>query len=116
MAHTAGASLRVGVDAAKLAAIWEYRTSPLYSEAERIALDFALAAASQPNDVSDEMFAAMKRHWSEEQIVEIAAVVAFFGFMNRWNDTMATPLEDGPREAGEKFLAPHGWSVGKHRA
>jgi len=116
MAHTAGASLRVGVDEAKLAAIWEYRKSPLYSEAERIALDFAIAAASQPNDVSDEMFEAMKRHWNEGEIVEIVAVVAFFGFMNHWNDSMATPLEDGPRKVGEKFLAPHGWTVGKHRA
>ncbi len=116
MAHTAGASLRVGVDEAKLAAIWEYRTSPLYSEAERIALDFAIAAASQPNDVSDKMFESMKRHWTEGEIVEIAAVVAFFGFMNRWNDTMATPLEDEPREAGQKYLASHGWEVGKHRA
>lgn len=116
MAHTAGASLRIGVDTAKLAAIWEYRTSPLYSEAERIALDFALAAASQPNEVTDEMFGDMKRHWTEGAIVEIAAVVAFFGFMNRWNDTMATPLEDEPREVGEKYLASRGWEVGKHRA
>lgn len=116
MAHTAGASLRLGVDDAKLAAVWEYRTSPLYSEAERVALDFALAAASQPNDVDDDLFEQMKRHWSEGAIVEITAVVAFFGFMNRWNDTMATPLEEEPREVGEKFLAPHGWDVGKHGA
>ena len=46
MAHTAGASLRLGVDEKKLAAVWEYRTSPLYTEAERVALDFAIAAAS----------------------------------------------------------------------
>lgn len=114
MAHTAGGSLRFGIDEAKLAAVWEYRTSPLYTESERIALDFALAAASQPNAVTDDLFAAMKRHWSDVQIVEIAAVVAMFGFMNRWNDTMATPLEEEPIEVGGKFLAPHGWSVGRH--
>ena len=56
----------------------------------------------------------MKRHWSEGQIVEIAAVVALFGFMNRWNDSMATPLEEEPIEVGEKHLAQHGWNVGKH--
>ena len=50
MAHTAGAALRLGVDEAKFDAIWEFRTSPLYTEAERVALDFAIAAASQPND------------------------------------------------------------------
>jgi alkylhydroperoxidase family enzyme len=115
MAHTAGGSLRFGVEEKKLAAIWEYRTSPLYTEAERVALDFAIAAASQPNDVSDELFEKMKRHWTEGQIVEIAGTVALFGFLNRWNDTMATPLEEEPIEVGEKFLAPHGWSVGRHR-
>ena len=114
MAHTAGAALRLGVDAKKLAAVWEYRASPLYTEAERVALDFAIAAASQPNDVSDELFAKMKKHWSEGQIVEIIGVIALFGFMNRWNDTIATPLEAEPIEVGEKFLAGHGWEVGKH--
>lgn len=115
MAHTAGGSLRFGVEEKKVAAVWEYRTSPLYTEAERVALDFAIAAASQPNDVSDELFERMKRHWTEGQIVEITATVALFGFLNRWNDTMATPLEEEPIEVGEKFLASHGWSVGKHR-
>ena len=90
--------------------------SPLYSEKERVALDFAIAAASVPNGVTEDMFAAMRRHWSETQIVEIAAVVAVFGFLNRWNDTMGTPLEEEPIHVGEKYLASRGWSVGKHRA
>jgi len=79
-----------------------------------LALDFALAAAAVPNDVTDEMFAAMRRHWSEGQIVEIVGVIAMFGFLNRWNDTMGTPLEAEPIEVGEKFLAGHGWTPGKH--
>ena len=114
MAHTAGGALRLGIDEKKLEAVWDYRSSPLYDEKERVALDFAIAAASQPNDVSDELFGRMKQHWSEGQIVEITAVVAMFGFMNRWNDTMGTPLEDEPIEVGDKYLAPHGWSAGKH--
>ena len=114
MAHTAGGALLFGVEEKRVAAVWEYRTSPLFSDAERIALDFALAAASVPNDVTEEMFAQMRKHWSENQIVEIVAVIATFGFLNRWNDTMGTPLEDEPIAVGEKFLAPHGWSAGKH--
>jgi len=114
MAHTAEGSLHYGIEDRKLAAVWEYRTSPLFSEAERVALDFALAAASVPNDVTDAMLADMRKHWSENQIVEITAVVAYFGFLNRWNDTMGTPLESEPIVVGEKFLAPHGWKVGKH--
>jgi len=114
MAHTAGAALRLGIDEAKFDAIWEFRTSPLYTEAERVALDFAIAAASQPNDVTDELMALMKQHWTEGQIVEIAATVSLFGFMNRWNDSMATPLEEEPIEVGEKHLADKGWTLGKH--
>jgi len=114
MAHTAGGALRFGVDEAKLAAVWDYRSSPLYSEAERAALDFALAAAAQPNDVTDEMFAGLRKHWSDGQVVEIVAVISLFGFLNRWNDTMATPLEEEPAQVGEEFLAGHGWSAGKH--
>jgi len=114
MAHTAGGALLFGVNEARVAAVWEYRTSPLYTEAERVALDFALAASAVPNDVTDEMFAQMRKHWTEEQIVEIVGTIAVFGFLNRWNDTMATPLEAEPNEVGEKLLAPRGWTVGKH--
>jgi alkylhydroperoxidase family enzyme len=115
MAHTAGAALRLGIDEKKLEAVWEFRASPMFDEKERIALEFAIAAAAQPNDVTDEVFARMKQHWTEGEIVEIAGVVAMFGFMNRWNDTMATPLEEEPVEVGEKHLAKTGWSVGKHQ-
>lgn len=115
MAHTSAGALHFGVDEKKLAAVWEYRTSPLYSDAERVALDFALAAASVPNDVTDELFVEMRKHWTEEQILEIVGVVATFGFLNRWNDTLATPLEDEPIAVGEKYLASGGWTVGKHR-
>jgi uncharacterized peroxidase-related enzyme len=114
MAHTAGGALKLGVPDEKVAALWEYRSSPLYTEAERVAMDFALAAAAVPNDVTDAMFAELRRHWTDDQIVEIVGVISFFGFMNRWNDTMATPLEAGAVETGERFLGSHGWSVGKH--
>ena len=114
MAHTAGGALHFGVEEQKLAAVWEFRTSPLFSQAERVALDFTIAAASVPNGVTDEMFADMRKHWSEGQIVEIVAVIATFGFLNRWNDTMGTPLEEEPMAVGERFLASRGWSAGKH--
>src|SRR5215469_7122004 len=116
MAHTAGGALHFGVEDKKLAAVWEYQTSPLYSAAERATLDFALAAASVPNAVTDDMFAELRKHWTEEQIVEIVGVISLFGFLNRWNDTMATPLEDEPIAVGERYLKRGGWTAGKHRA
>jgi uncharacterized peroxidase-related enzyme len=114
MAHTAGGALHFGVEDKKLAAVWDYQTSPLFGAAERAALDLAVAGSCVPNAATDEMFTEMRKHWSEEQIVEIVGVIALFGFLNRWNDTLATPLEDEPIAVGEKYLARRGWSVGKH--
>ncbi len=105
MAHSAEAAHRAGIDDAKIEAVDGYRTSPLYTEVERVALDFAVAAASQPNTVTDELFDRMKRHWTETQIVEIAAVVAINGFLNRWNDTVQPPLEAEPAAFAKKHLA-----------
>jgi uncharacterized peroxidase-related enzyme len=114
MSHNAAIAQGAGIEDAKLDAVWEYRTSPLYTEAERIALDVALAAGRVPNEVTDEMFSKLREHWSDGQIVEIVAMISLFGFLNRWNDTFATPIEDGALAVGEKYLASHGWEAGKH--
>jgi len=114
MAHNAGGALQQGIDGEKLAAVWEYKTSPLFNEAERAALDLAIAAGAQPNEVTDEMFERMKCSWTESQIVEIVAVVSYFGFMNRFNDTLATPLEDESIKTAQAHIAQHGWELGKH--
>jgi alkylhydroperoxidase family enzyme len=114
MAHTVLGAKNFGVSEAKLAALWDYATSPLYTDAERVALEFAAAAALVPNAVTDELFARLRRHWNETQIVELLGVIALFGFLNRWNDTMATPLEEEAIGVGERFLAENGWSVGRH--
>jgi uncharacterized peroxidase-related enzyme len=113
-AHTLLGAHNFGVSDEKLAAVWDYARSPLYTEAERCALDFALAAASQPNAVTDEMFDALRRHWSEAQIVEILGVVAMFGFLNRWNDSMATPLEAVPLQVANRASGDRGFAAGKH--
>jgi uncharacterized peroxidase-related enzyme len=114
MAHTAHTAGRVGIPAAKEEALWEYETSPQFSAAERAALRVAQGAAQVPNAVSDEDFNELKRYYSDTQIVDIVAVIALFGFLNRFNDTMATELEASPIAAGQRFLAERGWTVGKH--
>jgi len=113
-AHSLVAAKIHGIEQDKLDAIWVYQTSPLYSEAERAALDFALAAGAVPNDVDDAIMSRMKEHWSEDQIVQILGAVCLYGFLNRWNDSMATDLEESPRNMGEKLLAQGGWTGGKH--
>jgi alkylhydroperoxidase family enzyme len=116
MAHTASGALHFGIDAAKLAALADFRTSAQFTDAERSALALAVAASAVPNDVTDAMFADLRVHWSEEQIVEIVATVAMAGFLARWNGTMATPLEDEPLAVAEEHLAALGWSAGIHGA
>jgi len=113
-AHSLVAAKIHGVSQAKLDAIWEYRDSPLYSDAERAALDYALAAGAVPNAVDTEIMDRMKEHWSEQQIVQILGAVCLYGFLNRWNDSMATDLEPAPRTMGERVLAKGGWTGGKH--
>jgi hypothetical protein len=61
------------------------------------------------------MFGELRKHWSEEQIVELVGVIAMAGFLSRWNGIMTTPIEDEPNEVGEKYLAAQGWRAGPHR-
>ena len=114
-AHSLVAAEIHGVSRDKLEALWDYRTSPLYSEAERTALDFAQAAGTVPNAVDDELMAKMRHHWSEREIVHILGAVALYGFLNRWNDSMATELEAPPAKMGDAVLSRGGWTGGKHR-
>ena len=115
MAHTASGALHFGIAAEKLAAVAGFAASPQFSAAEKAALALAEAAGKAPNAVTDAMFAELRRHWGEGEIVEIVATIAATGFVNRWNATMATPLEDEPMEVGAKHLAKNGWSPGSHR-
>jgi uncharacterized peroxidase-related enzyme len=113
-AHTTVSATRHGVADEKMSAIYEYATSPLFTPAERAALDFAMAAASVPTAVTDETYDALAEHWSETQIVEILGVVCMFGVFNRWNDSMATPLEELPLARADELISEAGWEPGKH--
>ena len=113
-AHEAVDAKLRGIPEEKIAQIWDCERSPLYDDGERAALRFALAAASVPNGVTPEHFGALREHWDDGQIVEILAVVGLFGFLNRWNDSMATDLEDVPFAfAGQTY--GDRWDPGKHR-
>lgn len=113
-AHTILAAERFGASAERMAAIWDYAQSPLFTAAEKAAFDFALAAASVPNAVTPQIADELRKHWTADEIVEILGVVALFGFLNRWNDSMATTLEPIGVSAGERNLANRGWTPGRH--
>ena len=113
-AHTASNIADGGMVSRKLAAIWEFEQSDLFSEAERAALRLARDGALVPNAVTDAHFDDLKAHYSQREIVDMVAVISLFGFLNRWNDTLATPLEDEPLELAQTLLSVRGWEVGKH--
>ena len=82
-AHTGHTAERNGVDGEKLAVIWEYETSSLFTEAERAALRIAQGSGSVPNGATDEMFAAAREHYTDDQLAAIVAVASFFGYLNQ---------------------------------
>ena len=114
-AHMILASERFGASEERLNTVWTFETSDHFTEAERAALAFALAAACVPNAVDDAVAGRLRAHWSDDAITEIMGVVALFGWLNRWNDSMGTPLEPLPVSRGEMRLADTtGWHAGKH--
>ena len=74
-----------GVSEAKLRALPEHRTSPEFSEVERLVLDFAVGMTRTPVDVSDELFAALREHFDEAQLVELANEIAIENYRARFN-------------------------------
>lgn len=112
-AHTLQNGSKNGVDAERLDAIWNFETSPLFSEAQKASFRLALAVGS--NSVTDEDVIDAKRHYSDQEMAEIVAVIALFGFLNRWNDAVGTTLEPAAVSfAAERKLDAHGWQVGPH--
>jgi uncharacterized peroxidase-related enzyme len=113
-AHTAHSARKLGVESAKLCAAFDYEASDLFTEAEQAALALAQAASMVPNQATDGHFRRLERWFSEEQIVEITAVIAQFGFLNRWNSTLATTLDEQSMAWAHKNLSDAGWEVGVH--
>ena len=113
-AHAIRAAERYGAESEKLDNIWDYKTHEAFNDAERAALDFALAASQIPNSVDKDLEDRLKTYWNDGEVVEILGVISLFGFLNRWNDTMGTSLEAEAVNSAEKYLSKNGWNKGKH--
>jgi len=113
-AHAIRAAERYGAEQEQLDNIWNYRTHAAFSEAERAALDFSLAASQVPNAVNLDIKRRLNDHWTEGEIVEMLGVISLFGYLNRWNDSMGTTLEGDAIASGNQYLGKHGFEVGKH--
>lgn len=113
-AHAIRAAERYGAEQEQLDNIWEYKTHEAFSDAERAALDFSLAASMVPNMVNENIKTELYKYWDEGEIVEMLGVISLFGYLNRWNDSMGTSIEEGAVESGNQYLEKNGWNTGKH--
>ena len=114
--HAAMMGNRVGTDPEKIAALWAFETDKHFSPAERAALRLARDGAVQPNAITAEHFEQASHYFDEGQLVEIVAIISLFGFLNRWNDTLATQLEEAPLVFAGQHLRASGWTPDKHIA
>lgn len=105
---------KIGVSDEKIQALWSFETSDLFTDAERAALRLAMAAGVAPNMTKPENFVEMRRHFTNIQIIEILAVIAVGGYLNRWNDTVATVTDQESIDFADQVLRQVGWDPGKH--
>lgn len=113
-AHMANLSSIYKASDKKIAEVWSFEDSDLFSDAERAALRLAVNASIIPNQASQEDFEQLAIYFDEGEIVELVASIALFGYLNRWNDTMATDLEEYPAGIAERTIGEIGWQAGKH--
>jgi alkylhydroperoxidase family enzyme len=73
---------------AKAASVAEWRDSALFSDSERVALEYAERMTITGQQVDDELFARLKQHFSEAQIVELTAAVALEDFRSKFNPAL----------------------------
>jgi alkylhydroperoxidase family enzyme len=80
--HAVG--VKVGIPAEELAAVTAYADSPCFTEREKAALEFSEQITRADQDVSDECFARLRRHFSEGEAVELAFIVGYQTFASKF--------------------------------
>ena len=113
-AHTIRAAERYGSTSERLEHVWDFKNQDFFTDAEKAALQFAQEASMVPVNVAKETEQQLHLYWSDDDIVEIMGVIALFGYLNRWNDVMATSLEENAINSGNDLLKGIAWNPGKH--
>ena len=86
-------SSSLGVSTEKIDAISDYAVSPLFSDAEKVALDYADAITDTHRDVDDELFARMQRYYDDDTIAEITMIIAWENASSRFNRAFRIPSQ-----------------------
>ncbi|HEY5115472.1 MAG TPA: hypothetical protein VIJ00_08115 [Nakamurella sp.] len=76
---------RWGLTDAQLLALPAYRSSDLFTAADKVVLDYATAMSRTPVEVTDELFAALREHFDQIQLVELTHVIALENLRGRFN-------------------------------
>ena len=113
-AHTIRAAERYGSSSERLEHIWDFKNQDFFTNAEKAALQFAQEASIVPVNIIEDTEKQLHVYWSDDDIVEIMGVIALFGYLNRWNDVMATSLEGDAITSGQDLLKGISWVTGKH--
>ena len=113
-AHTIRAAERYGSSSERLEHIWDFKNQDFFTNAEKAALQFAQEASMVPVNIIEDTEKQLHVYWSDDDIVEIMGVIALFGYLNRWNDVMATSLEGDAITSGQDLLKGISWVPGKH--
>jgi uncharacterized peroxidase-related enzyme len=77
-----------GVSAAGVDRLLDYGDHPEFDEVDRLVVEYAIAAWTEPNRLRDVLFERLRRHFSEAQIVELTLRITLCGFFNRFNDAL----------------------------
>ena len=113
-AHGAYTLHLMGVASDRIRDIWTFEQSKEFTEAEKAALRLARDGASVPNMVEPSHFVDLRGHYSDQQIVEMLAVISLAGWYNRWNNSIATVTDQESVDWAQANLPPVGWELGKH--
>jgi alkylhydroperoxidase family enzyme len=83
----------LGVPEAKILALPDYATSPLYLDAERAALEYADAMTLSDREVDDELFARLRRFYADDALVELTAIIAWENASSKFNRALRVPSQ-----------------------
>lgn len=79
---------KAGLSDAQLLALPHYRESDLFSDLEKLILDYAVGMTRTPVEVPDELFAALSEHFDERQLVELTNAIAIENMRARFNTAL----------------------------
>ena len=112
--HAAFRGARQGVRIEKLQAVYGFEESDLLTPLEKAAIRLARDASVVPNQVTAEHFEVLREWFSDDDLVELMAVISWRAFLNHWNSSVATETHPVPSQFAREHLSSVGWEAGKH--